>query len=381
MNRQNRSSELAVKIIFPLVMAGLAFAAFQKPYYNWDMLGYMAAVVSIENSDADSVHEMVYASAAADLPSKNYSQLIDGENEYRTKNLNDAVYFQEQQVLYLIKPLYILLVYIFYKAGFTLTASTVLPAVLSYFCMGLLLFSWLLKVVKPWQACCFSLLLMISPPFWSIAQYSSPDALCDLLVFTGFYFIIEKNNMVAGWIFLALSVATRIDAIILVLMTLLFLRLTPIKSRSVSLPIFTITLIISSALFLVIAIFLGHFDSGFIKYYALIPSDFAKEVSSSPVQNYFILLVKGIYDSRFAAFSLFVLLALLALIMRKTTGLLTSDFEGGIILLLLLNMLVRYLLHPIIEDRFFAAHYLLITVIFIKTIFGTMREPAISRHG
>ena len=62
-------------------------------------------------------------------------------------------------------------------------------------------------------------------------------------------------------------------------------------------------------------------------------------------------------------------------------GILQTFFCAIYILLLLLNMLVRYLLHPIIEDRFFAAHYLVITIIFIKSIFGTMREPAISSHG
>jgi hypothetical protein len=379
--RQNRFREFGLKILFPLVMAGLAIAAFQKPYYNWDMLGYMAAAVSMEISNPDSVHAIVYASAAAELPAKNFSELIDHENEYRSKNFNDAGYFHEQQVLYVIKPLYVLLVYVFYKSGFTLTASTVLPSVLSYFFMGLLLFSWLLKTRNPWQASCFSLLLMISPPFWAIAQYSSPDALCDLLIFAGFYFLIESNKPITGWFVLVLSVATRIDAIILVLMTLVFLKFAPIKSRSVSWPFFIINLSVSCVLFLAIAILLGHFNTGFIKYYALIPSDFAREVSSSPVQNYFILLVKGIYDSRFAAFPLFVLSALITIIIRRRTHLLTSDFEAGIILLLLLNMLVRYLLHPLIEDRFFAAHYLLITIIYIKTIFGTMREPAISKHG
>lgn len=360
-----------MKFPFPVLFVAFIFSvacvAYLKPNHNWDMLGYMGCVLSIEEEDAGAVHAATYTHAKSELPEKGYELLTGNVNEYRKRNLEDATYFNDQLKLYSIKPLYVLLIYLFYKAGLPLTEATVLPSVIAYFCIGLILFYWMRKVISGTGAFIFSVAIMLSPPLWEIALSSTPDALAGLLAFAAFFLIIEKKKINAGLLLLLTCIAVRIDFILLTLMTLVFLRFFETTSKRITWSAFLMFAVVGVFIFSVIAFGPGHFNSSTIGYYTIVQSDFVKQFGTNPIVQYFVLLVKGIYSSRYSVVSLFLLFAGVILFLRNAAER-GSDFESRVIVLLLFNMLLRYLLHPVIEDRFLIVHYLVITIIFMKTL-------------
>jgi hypothetical protein len=333
------------------------------------MLGYMACAVSIDEPDIDSIHAITYEAAKAELPSRDYHQLIDPANPYREKNLTDADYFNQQLPLYRIKPLYIFIIYLFYKMGISLTTATLLPSLLGFIGIGLILFFWMSGFMKGGWAFNFSTLMMLSPPLWTGVLSATPDILCGCFTLLAFYFIIEKKNMLTGFIFLIAGLLMRIDLVLLSVMTALLLYFSAAGGKRIRLGLFIAWLSVSIVIFSLIAFLPGRFNEGTIKYFMVIPSDFAEEHSRDSLSQYFILLVKGLFDTRYSMISFILLLATVTGIIRLRLTSIQRDFDLQVILLLVANIFLRYLLHPVIDDRFLIAHYLIITLIFLKTIF------------
>lgn len=179
---------ILIKPAYLIFLISVAFTAYLKPAYNWDMLGYMACAVSLDEFNIDSIHAITYATAKAELPAKDYLLLIDPGNSYRDRNYADANYFANQLPLYRIKPLYIFIIYLFYKTGISLTVATILPSLLGYICIGLILFFWISRFMKEHWTFIFSTLMMLSPPLWTGVQSATPDILCGLFILIAFYF-------------------------------------------------------------------------------------------------------------------------------------------------------------------------------------------------
>jgi len=367
----------SIKLFYFIFILVLALLAYSKRYYNWDMLGYIGCIISIEESNIDSIHSKVYQLAKKDLPAKEYEALIDSNNDYRSRAFQDATYFYGQLNLYRIKPLYVLLIYLFYKIGVPLVTATILPSVLSFVAIGLILFYWMTGYVKKWLACILSALIMLSPPLWEIVLSSTPDAFGDLIVLSAFYLILEKNKILAGLIFLLISIWIRIDFILLVMMTIIWLNLTKAVFKKISTMVVLSLSVISVLSFAVIAIQIGDLNLNSITYYSIIPSNLPNQLGTSLFSEYILLLVRGIHDTVHATVSLFLFLGIVTMSYRRRTLPLKSDFEGQVILLLLINILLRYLLHPVLDDRFLVAHYLVITILFIKTF---LKKNEIAAH-
>jgi len=174
-----------VFILYFICLIPACLFAFKKPQYNWDMLPYMASVIKIDHSNIDSIHTLTYQSAKENIPSDKYESLIN-TNAYSKKMAKSAIEFNDQLPFYIIKPLYIGCIYLFYKAGFSLPKSTVLPSILFYLLSCLLLFLWVSKYLK--LSITFFVSLLTSYSFFMIyiAMISSPDFLSAFLLFASF---------------------------------------------------------------------------------------------------------------------------------------------------------------------------------------------------
>ena len=73
MSNQNNTKTARTKtnylltIIYFLCIMSVSIYAFEKPYYNWDALPYMAVALSYESDDAKFIHDTVYAIAKEQL--------------------------------------------------------------------------------------------------------------------------------------------------------------------------------------------------------------------------------------------------------------------------------------------------------------------------
>src|SRR5476651_346587 len=130
-----------IVMLYCFCLLTIAVFAYRRPHYNWDMLAYMALTIQQDHKSVDQIHQLTYQAAKENIPAIDYEHLVGGE--YR-KNIseNPAAFFNTLP-FYAVKPLYIEMVSLFHKAGFSLPMATVLPSIVCYFLIGVLLFYWL----------------------------------------------------------------------------------------------------------------------------------------------------------------------------------------------------------------------------------------------
>lgn len=184
------------------------------PGYNWDMLPYMALIQKMDGvKNFDQVHSTVYTTVKKELPKKKYEDLVDPKEPYRVKMQNNAAAFQSQLPFFDIKPIYLLIAFIFYKLGVSLSYATVLPSVISFFFINLVSFYWCrnFNFSTKTSAAILSLICILTFP---LAIRSNPDTLACLFLLISSYFFLETNKILYCVLFLLLAVLTRPENII-----------------------------------------------------------------------------------------------------------------------------------------------------------------------
>lgn len=201
---------------FYVALTVLTVFAGLKPFYNWDCLPYMGAVLMLdEEIKPVALHQKVYGEAKKHIPAEAFSLLTQKEG-YRTEMHQNAEGFYQQLPFYYIKPLYVGMAWICYQLGCSLPFSTVLPALLAFWGIGFLLFNWLKTVFQNHQAAIITLLLLVMLPFSGLGRESSPDGLSCFFMLLGAYWFTSKKCWL--WVAPALgcAVLTRPDNIIFV---------------------------------------------------------------------------------------------------------------------------------------------------------------------
>ena len=213
MKFKNRLFSFLSYVAFIFCLMPVAIFTYKHPAYNFDMLGYMALVIRMNTHDLNEVHAKTYEDAKQCIPVDDYNKLTE-TLPFRKKMASDALQFEKILPIYSVKPLYIGLCWLFYKCGFSLVASTVIPSIASYLVIGVFLFYWLKRYLQPLIAFLSGLLIMCSMFVVAIAGHSTPDCLSTLFLFVSFYFILEKRNAKLMLLFFLLSIFTRADNVI-----------------------------------------------------------------------------------------------------------------------------------------------------------------------
>ena len=175
--------------------------------------------------------------------------------------------------LYAVKPFYVWLSYGFFKAGFSLPLSTVIPSIIAYLLIGLILFHWLSRHHQLFLAFAGALLIMYSSVMINVANLSTPDCVSALFLFAAFYFILERPSVLLSFLFLTGSVLVRLDNIILSLLLLTFLVFSGLWKKKIPLVQYFIMLTVLAGVYVLISSMAvgGNRDlvyyPTFIKYY------------------------------------------------------------------------------------------------------------------
>ena len=360
-----KSLLLFVYVLF-LLLIGLY--AFRKPAYNWDMLAYIAIVIKIDHHyDSNLIHKITYNTARENIPPGAYGYLSTGP--YREKMATSSAGFYAQLPFYAVKPLYIGMIYLFYKIGFSLPISTVMPSILAYLLTGLLLLHWLKKYVTLFYASIAGLLVMYSTFMISIARISTPDSLSAFLLFAAFYFIIEKPSIMFLFIFLLLSVFARIDNIVTCFFILSFLFFTGKWQKKISFKQYLLMLSSLVVAYFFITLMTVRPFGWDLLYYPTFIHHFNLSREFHPafsLKEYIALL----YSQAITAivvhhFALFIFLALL-IAGRPSIRFYNFTLHELFPLLLVFIILIRFLLFPDLDDRFYASFYLCILVLLVR---------------
>ena len=371
----NKANYLLLTFYF-LCILFIATYAFQRPYYNWDTLPYMGVVLSYENDNPEFIHDSVYAIAQDQMPSATYKQVIDTSMDYKKRMFENRYDFYNTLPFYVVKPLYTGMIYLFYKAGVPLLRATVLPSIIAYVLIGLLLFLWLQTYVQLLFAFLASLLTMLSAPMLELVKTSSPDCLAAFLLLTAFYFIIKRKSLFIMFLFLLLSVFARLDNIIPCFFILSLLAFTDKWKEKLALKKYVAMIFIVIIGYILVTSSALKYGWGLLYY----PS-FAKHLNLSyqasttfSFKDYFGLFYTHIISAFFFThFIVFVLLALIVFIDTSSFKFKSLRFEQSLLIVIFLSIATRFILQPIIADRFYVVYYLLIIILLVKKITGHMK--------
>ena len=357
-------------ILYPAFLSCLLPAAiyiYKHPAYNFDMLGYMALVLRMDQHHTiEEIHNETYSIASQNVPLDEYKKLTESP-AYRKKFETNPAEFEKILPNYIVKPLYLWSCWLFYKSGIPLPTATVLPSIFSYLILGLFLFYWFTRHLPILIAFLGALLIMVSTFVTAVARLSTPDLLSALFLLSAFYFILEKRNLALMLLFFVLSVLARVDNVITCFFIASFLTFFQ-KWKRISIREYVFIIITLAIAYVLIVLPVRQFGWTIFYY-----SQYAKHIDYSrdfdqPVSV--LSHVSLVYSKLVTAFvsthlTLFAFMGLLVFINKKGS-IRNFSFDQSFLLVLIFIGLFKFLLLPDLSDRFYIGFYLTIIILIIR---------------
>ncbi len=354
---------------YAAILCCVAILSFFHLEYNWDMLPYEALALSCDNVKPDSAHTLAYSTAQNIMPPSKFQTLTDNSNTYRSRAFTSSGFFASQLPLYAIKPLYVAAVYGFYKIGFSLPEATAMPNVVSYPLIGLTLLFWMRRIMPDPYAALISLAAMAAPFLLPLARWSTPDLLQTLLLVFGAFLVLVKGSPNAGIFMTGLAALVRPDAALFAIA----LGIYAFRFRLLS-GVRAWVLIGGTAALTAFVVIRSNVTSADL---LLIRSGFDR-VSGTPDATAILLYLKGlkvgIAQIDHSSISVALGAAVLTLFARsKMTKDVWNDRTCMLVIVLLAHMVIRFLLHPSVEDRFFLPDYLVLGILLSSSLNESLR--------
>jgi hypothetical protein len=375
MKFKNRLFSFLSYVAFFLCLLPVALFTYKHPAYNFDMLGYMALIIRMDRHDLKEVHAKTYENAKQCIPADDYNKLTE-TLPFRKKMASDALQFEKILPIYSVKPLYIGICWLFYKCGFSLVASTVIPSIVSYLVIGVFLFYWLKGYLQPWIAFLSGLLIMCSMFTVAIAGHSTPDCLSALFLFVSFYFILEKRNVKLMLLFFLLSIFTRADNVITCFFIISFLTFNR-KWKIIDRKQFFLMTAILGVAYICAIIPVTQFGWS-IFYYPQYAKhiDFSRDFDQAITFSSYLALVysKLVTAMVSTQFTFFMFLCLL-IFGNPFSSWKKLTFDQSFLLLVLGIMFFRFLLLPDLSDRFYLGFYLVFIILLVRKLGSQILSP------
>lgn len=247
---------------------------------------------------------------------------------------------------YRIKPFYILLVLVLHKVGFSYTHASAIPSLLCYLLIGLSIWRFSIQRLRADKTFIVSLICILIYPTLLLARLSTPDALSCFILLNAFLLIYFGRNKTLWLCLFLLAIFTRIDNLVSELIFLFALWRWPVASFRNKLN--AREFIVFSALLIAMAFLVnlttthhflwfrdeyfvkpaGHYLNDVINYFFVFPGSFLM-----------CLLLVFIFTGLFGGFS-------------------WKIEENYVFYTICAVVLVRFLLYPYYEERYFAAFIL-----------------------
>ena len=364
-------------VYLSLYLAYIAFLVVhwnEKPAYNWDMISYIGAALSYEEKDVTKIHHDTYQSVLNAVPEDKHPSLLSIIPHHKILSERPD-FFVSQLNGYHVKPLYVAGIYALHKLGLDLVFSTRLLAILPAIGLAILILIWLSRYYTMGYSCMFACLFATGAGIQSVELFSTPDMLSATLLVLGLYFLLEQRRPTAGAFILVLSVFARIDNIILVNLIFCYFALFAPRGDRLSLVQFGIFGFAATASYLAIG-HLAQVDSWATMFHhsrgelIIDPADKAHSVTAA----YYLGALANEYSivPRFFAIKQTCLFAFLGittvLLNRNRTASKSSALLAGLTVTVLIAMVIRYFSFPLLEERYYFAHYIIISLLFLRQI-------------
>ncbi|WP_148043499.1 MULTISPECIES: hypothetical protein [unclassified Chryseobacterium] len=198
----------------------MSYFLYTHQYYNVDMEAYMGLIYKAEYPDMkiEEIHQKVYQELEGKNPNifgdipfvPEEEEVAKGENSYyRTLSQNPKAYEEELQ-LFVVKPFYNFINWVFFKVGFKASTSTFLISIISYALILILILCFLIKILKNYTlAIIITFLFSLFKPLLEASRHASADSLSCLLLLLSLYAFTVRKNFFSATIWGMLCVLTR----------------------------------------------------------------------------------------------------------------------------------------------------------------------------
>ncbi len=357
---RRRPATVAASLLFVLVAGALTFTLSQQPFHNWDMIPYIACALEWEGEE--EVHAETYRIIQEELPQKTFNVLTTGE--YRERCYRDAAFFQSRLPFYRVKPLYTSTIMVGRLIGLPYTVAVRFVPLSAYFAIALLLWFGLGGLLPPLRRFILSLLVVAIYPVTELARLSTPDGPAVFFLLCVFLMIYRGTYRLSVlWFLSLLAVATRLDYAIYAIVIFTSLRFLPPFRRESNVTTGRYIALLASiiAALLLIGPAVGN---GFDWWFAF---DHAGSGS-----GYLRLIKESLSFFNMTWVMVLLVIGAIALPLVRRFG--TTERERGMFLLILGSAVLRLLLFPSVQERFFIAHYLMLLVVGIGWVERIVRE-------
>ncbi len=318
--------------VYLLLLSLFTFLLSKYPGHNGDMPFYIVCAIQLDQGSMDGAVDKAVVYLKQELPADEFIEHSGRIKKSTTEHFD----------FYRIKPLYVLIVLLFHKIGFSFTDSTVLPSLLFYFLTGITIWRFSIQYMSRLKTMLVSLFSIF--PFYMLARLSSPDAMSCFFILNALLFIYTGRDRLIWICMLLLAVCTRLDNIVgvLILLTALLKWPDPKFAGKFRFKGFSFFALIQIALATSInLIFTEHFLG--------INDPLNERTTTGYLTDvrWYLLSIPG---------SFLLTLLVLFIFTRQDRGFTWNDRVNYMIYMILAIVFVRFLLYPFYEERFFAPY-------------------------
>lgn len=337
------------------------------PFYNWDLVGYIAAVYAYSEDDAQAIHRKTFQELKENLPERAYRE-ITGPSRYRTEIARNPEYLAQQIPAYSVKPAYPALMLLLKKAGIDLVSASVLISKLSYLGIASVLFLWFCATLPPVHSSLITWVIISIPSVLDLARFSTPDALSTLLILISLALFMERRQTEPALVLMVVSLLARPDNLLLVVLMMLYVGIFQKDKR----PWAVGCGVAGIALYLLVTRLSGNYGWQVLFYNTLVQRVLEPEtfVPTLSLGDYLRIYLNEAHPDRiFASTKLiyFIPLNALALLIRFERGG-WSDLRFQMLVVNSLFMLAHWLVLPSQIDRYLVASYIFILIVLVKAV-------------
>jgi hypothetical protein len=276
--------------------------------------------------------------------------------------LDSPEHLGQLEPLYAIRPLYLEMIEAVARPGVPIQRAINLVSVFSLFGIGMVLLGW---THRPF----YCALVMATPAVSGLGRIGTPDALSSLLLLSSTWALV-RGRLFPGILLLLVGIWSRTDNILFVILILAWLA----GSDKLSLLQAAVLSLTGVASVVVINHFSGNYGWSVLFQYSFIggrsPAEIAGHIG---LRDYILVVGRGVAGIGGQEVALWTLLGVAA-----WRWLPKSLPSRQVLMPIAMAAIVRFLLFPTPEDRYFAWAYLTVGASFIEAIGNSPYFPRIS---
>lgn len=211
----------AVAAVYLIVFGALGYAAWERPTWEWDLLGYLGCLEEFAGSDVEEAHRSVYAQIEGHAPAAAFEELR-AKIPYREKLANDAEAFDAQLPFYRGRVVYLGLLRVLSALGVPPVRGAYLLSILAGLVLAWVVYRWLEKFWPPVVAAGLAFGALQLAGHFNVSTLATPDMLAASFLIAGVWCIYELRRVKTGVVLFLLAIGTRPDHLLLVLPVLQF---------------------------------------------------------------------------------------------------------------------------------------------------------------